>query len=213
MQIYVDLFYRNIEGFLSSTFPVARTLFEDERWHAMVRDFVHRHVSDSPYFMEIPQEFLEYLANERDGDGDPEFLLELCHYEWVELDLDLSPESLPPRSHIADLLAAHLVVSPLARSLRYAFPVHQLGKDNQPDSAPAAPTFLIVYRNRHDRVRFMESNAVTARLLQLLPEYSTAREALHVIAGELDSSIEAIEASGTKILGELVDRDIISADS
>ena len=31
----------------------------------MVRDFVHRHQSLSPYFLEISQEFLRYLEAER----------------------------------------------------------------------------------------------------------------------------------------------------
>ncbi|MCG8537759.1 MAG: DNA-binding domain-containing protein, partial [Pseudomonadales bacterium] len=39
MQIYRDLFYNNVEGFVSGAFPVLRSLTSDEKWHRMVRDF------------------------------------------------------------------------------------------------------------------------------------------------------------------------------
>ena len=42
-KIYTDLFYRNIEGFISGGFPVLRRLVDDSRWHQMVRCFVESH--------------------------------------------------------------------------------------------------------------------------------------------------------------------------
>ena len=52
-----------------------------------MRKFVHRHPSESPYFLEISQEFLTFLSEQvhRVTSSLPEFLLELAHYEWVEL--------------------------------------------------------------------------------------------------------------------------------
>ena len=61
MKIYRELFYKNIEGFVSSAFPVLRKLYNDTHWHQMVRDFIHRHQSKTPYFFEISEEFLAYL--------------------------------------------------------------------------------------------------------------------------------------------------------
>jgi hypothetical protein len=48
LKIYRDLFYKNIEGFISKGFPVLRKLFSDERWHAMVRDFMRKHECQTP---------------------------------------------------------------------------------------------------------------------------------------------------------------------
>ena len=45
MDIYRELFYNNVEGFLSSSFPVLRKLMDDASWHAMARDFYARHRS------------------------------------------------------------------------------------------------------------------------------------------------------------------------
>lgn len=169
MGIYRDLIYNNIESFIAGGFPVLRSLYEDERWHAMVRDFVQRHTSHSPYFLQISEEFLHYLQDEREAvAGDPPFLLELAHYEWVELALDVSEAEFPPGlTTDGDVLELVPVVSPLAWSLSYRYPVHRIGPGFQPQEPPPNPTFLLVYRDRDDEVGFMEINAVTARLLQL----------------------------------------------
>jgi hypothetical protein len=71
-------------------------------------------------------------------------------------------------------------VSPLAWPLAYRWPVHRLGPDHQPAEPPAAPTFLVVYRDAADAVQFLEIGADTARLLDAFEQApgSTARQAL-----------------------------------
>ena len=215
MGIYRELIYNNIESFVASGFPMLRKLYSEEGWHAMVRDFVSRHQSQTPYFLEISQEFLRYLQEERGvQQGDPAFLLELSHYEWVELALDVSPEELPPPSDINEqlLMDQHPLVSPLAWRLSYQYPVHQLGPEYQPEQPPEQPTFLVVYRNRQDKVCFMEANAVTVRLLQLLEEGNrhSGREALEQIARELQHpQPEQVVANGLPLLVQLAELDII----
>ena len=59
----------------------------------MVRDFMRRHRSTTPLFTEVGQEFLAYLQDERGPQaGDWPFMLELAHYEYVELDAMLHLE-------------------------------------------------------------------------------------------------------------------------
>ena len=182
MRIYVDLFYNNIEAFLGNAFPVTKALLEGERWHALVRGFVHRHPSTSPYFLEISQEFLTFLADALPPPADalpppagalpglPPFLLELCHYEWVELALSVAEEEIPDEGIDAtgDLVHGVPVVSPLIWKLAYHFPVHKIGPAFQPEQPGAAPTQLVVYRRRDDSVRFMEVNGLTMALLDRL---------------------------------------------
>lgn len=190
MKIYRELFYNNVEGFLASGFPVLRSLLSDVGWHALVRDFFSRHRSHTPYFLEIAQEFLQYLQTEREpGLDDYPFMLELAHYEWLELAVDVDPDELPTTGFNphGDLLHGRPLLSPLAHVACYEFPVHTIGKDNIPAQAPAQPTYLIIYRNPEDQVRFMEINAITARMLVLLEERpdATGREVLEQIAREL----------------------------
>ncbi|MDP5209230.1 DUF2063 domain-containing protein [Microbulbifer sp. 2205BS26-8] len=214
LAIYRDLIYNNIESFIASGFPVLRSLYSEERWHNMVRDFIHQHTSTSPYFLQISEEFLSYLQHERDQrEEDPPFLSELAHYEWVELALDVNVAEIPPGLRRAgDLLESVPVVSPLVWSLSYRYPVHRIGPAFQPQEPPETPTFLLVYRGRDDKVHFMEINAVTARLLQLASEEdATGAQLLAQIAGELpqvDSG--SLRTFGVMLLQKLLDNGVIA---
>lgn len=223
MGIYRDLVYNNIESFIAGGFPVMRSILADNHWHAMVRDFVCRHTSESPYFLQISEEFLHYLQEERPVDpasaDDPPFLLELAHYEWVELALDVSaetfPEGLVHNPERTQLLDWEPVVSPLAWSLSYRYPVHHLGPDYQPQAAPPSPTFLVVYRNRADRVGFLEANAATAHLLQLAQAdgdtLKTGRQLLLQLAQDMQHpEPQQLLEFGVELLEKLLNLDIIA---
>lgn len=213
MQIYLDLFYNNIESFLASAFPVSKSLLDGERWHGLVRDFLHRHPSESPYFLEISQEFLTFLADTRPA-GLPPFMLELAHYEWVELALAVAEEEVPedgldPQGDLHDGVP---VVSPLIWKLAYRFPVHQIGPGFQPEQPGAQPTQLVVYRRRDDQVRFMEVNALTLALLELLePGNLSGGEALSRLAAEVgDLDPDVVTREGLATLERLRKADIIA---
>ena len=209
MAVYAGLVYRNIEGFLARTFPTARQVLPEARWHAAVRDFVERHASHSPYFRDISTEFLRYLETEREAPEDPPFLAELCHYEWARRSLEQSDEVLPPAGGAPPSLDARFAVSPLAWPLHYRFPVHRIGADFQPDEPPEAPTWLIVYRDRDDRLHCMESNAATTRLLGMLAEAGSARQALTALADGLGRDREQVLRFGEDTLRRLVSADIV----
>lgn len=88
MAIYEELFFNNLDGFISSGFPVLRQLFDEPRWHRLVRAFMREHRCRTPYFSQLGEEFIGWLQDGyRAEEGDPPFLLELAHYEWVELAL------------------------------------------------------------------------------------------------------------------------------
>ncbi len=173
LAVYRDLFYNNVESFIASGFPVLRSLCDDGYWHQMVREFFATHHCKSPYFLEIGEEFLAYLQHERTPKSDDfPFLLELAHYEWVELALEIAEDELPatgvnPRG---DLMLGVPVISPLACVLSYHYPVHRISDSFIPEQPPEQPTFLVVHRDHSDVVRFVEINAVTARLFDVLKE-------------------------------------------
>ncbi|HKJ72236.1 MAG TPA: putative DNA-binding domain-containing protein [Gammaproteobacteria bacterium] len=215
-EVYRRLVYNNLEGFLAANFPVLRRILDDQRWHALVADFLAEHRAQSPYFLDIGREFLDYLAGGRGArDGDPPFLAELAHYEWAELALSVDEAEVPSAGvdPEGDLLAGRPVVSPLAWALQYAFPVHRIGPGFQPAEPPAEPTFLVVYRGRDDAVGFLAINAVTARLLQLLEEGGgdSGEALLRRIAGEIGHADPAqVVAAGADILDDLRRRGIVA---
>lgn len=219
MGIYRDLLYNNIEGFIASGFPVIRKIYNDENWHKMVRDFFANHQSHSPYFLEISQEFIEYLQTEREPQPeDPAGLIELAHYEWVEMALHVSDEIIDMDNIDAngDLLKQRPIFSPLAWSLTYQFPVHTMGPDNLPETTPEQATYLVVYRNRNDEVRFLEINPVTARLINLLQDNEpyTGADAIEDVTKEMNHpNPEVVLQGGLKALQELQQYGIILGSS
>lgn len=202
MNIYRELFYNNIEGFISNAFPVLRQLNSDEKWHAMIRDFMKQHHCKTPLFHEISQEFLAYLDDERDLTNDPVFIKELAHYEWVELALSVSDTEVNEINieQIEDTLNTRFNTSPLAWPLMYHYPVHQITSDSQPEQQSETPIFLLVYRSHDDKVTFMELNPVSARLIDLLNEGNTAQQAAEKIAKELQHANPQIVIDGAKQL-------------
>jgi hypothetical protein len=216
MKIYQDLFYNNIENFLASGFPIAKKVLGDDRWHALAREFVHRHPSESPYFLEISQEFLTFLSDrarsDRAGSDLPPFLLELCHYEWVELALSVSEVEIPTDGFDpgGDLLDNEVLVSPLMWCLAYEWPVHEIGPGHTPVIQPEETSELIVYRQRDDQVSFMVVNPVTLKLVSGLSDGMTGRSVLDELAEELpgvDSKV--VYEQGIATLERLREAEII----
>ena len=215
MAIYRELFYNNVEGFLSNTFPVLRDIHDDTCWHAMVRDFFSHHLSKTPLFLEIPREFLAWLEDGREQRKDDlPFLYELAHYEWVELALSVSEESCEQENidTDGDLSSGIPVLSPLAWHLSYHFPVHEISPDNQPMQAGETDTCLVVYRDRNDEMGFMLINPVTKRLLELIAEDNneTGDQLLNRVANEMSHpQPEVVVNGGMEILKEMAGKDII----
>ncbi len=173
MKVYEELLYNNIEGFLLACFPVCRKILGKPRWRRLVRAFFGNHASRTPYFRQIPEEFLKYLQEEWQCPDDfPAFLPELAHYEWVELALDTSnrDEHLPAHDPSGDLMAGSPLLNPVSRVLAYRWPVHRLSPRFKPLEPPAQPTFILAYRDQDYAVHFSAINSVTARMLYLMQE-------------------------------------------
>ena len=166
LQIYRDLFFNNIESLLAGTFPVIRSILDDDRWQRLVRDFYTMHRCETPLFPWIAGEFVDYLLNERDEASDYPFLVELAHYEWSEIALRHETSEAVEMNRVGD----KPMLSPLCWPLSYQFPVHRIGRCFLPQQAPDVPTCLLVYRPQQDEVKFMESSPATLRLLQLLED-------------------------------------------
>ncbi len=215
MAIYRDLFFNNIVTFLSSNFPVLKTLFTKQEWVTLCRDFFTDYRCHTPLFPEIPREFLRYLQNHRqDHEGDPPFMLELAHYEWVELALELDEAEVDAIevNLEGDLLNDIPVLSPLAWPLSYQYPVHEIRDDFQPDTPPDNPTHLLVWRQQDFSIRFMQLNEISLLLLQKLKE-EPARSGLELlteIAGIINHPKPAVVIEGGKaLLNELLEKQVI----
>ena len=62
LTVYRQLFFNNVNGFLEKGFPVLHSLYDNAGWRRLVRTFFDQHACASPYFLEIPEEFVTFLA-------------------------------------------------------------------------------------------------------------------------------------------------------
>lgn len=171
MRVYSELIFNNVSALLSDFFPVIKSLLPAPAWDAMVRDFFISHQSETPYFMELSGEFVEYLAGSQLTSQLPGFLIELAHYEWIELALFTLDEELPEAPVAAiDLANSPLTLTSLAAPLAYRYPVHQISPDFQPGSAGEQPTYLLVTRNSEDAIRFFELQPLSYELLNAIEQ-------------------------------------------
>jgi len=94
LKAYDELFFNNLQDFFSQLFPVCKQILGDSRWNEVVREYLVKHNAKTPLFHQLGEEFLLFLESEFSQlESDPKFLLELAHYEWVELALSVSEKS------------------------------------------------------------------------------------------------------------------------
>jgi len=211
MQMYRELFFNNVEGFLSSNFPVLHTILDKEQWQQLAQDFFSQHQNTTPYFSEIPEEFILYLQNERQAQvGDYPFMLELAHYEWVEMALSIAQDTLREKPDSQTLTQTQKIsLSPLTWLLAYQYPVHKISPDYLPAEAPEQATYLAVYRDKLDEVRFIELAPMSFRLLQTLQEQQTKliSDCLKDILPENSSG--ALQNAAIEALQQFLDKQLI----
>lgn len=219
LAIYRDLVFNNVSSLLAGNFPRLREALNKGHWDDLIRDFFVRHRARTPLFPQLAGEFLDFLQGPRAADPrDPPFLLELAHYEWVELVLEISEET-PDLSRVdpdGDLLVGHPVVSPLAWNLTYRYPVHRLLPATAAEVTPGEPTHLVLYRTAEERVAVLEINAVTQALLIRLdePPPRSGRALLEEIAAELGHpQPQQVIAFGAGLLADLRDRGVVLGTS
>jgi hypothetical protein len=194
MGIYRDLFFNNIKGFLSNGFPVLEGMYSTSDWEALARKFFSQHKAKSPYFVDISKEFVEYLSNDYElVEIDPPFMLELAHYEWLELSISVQKESKIQRYWKQGQGADKVILSELATVVSYQFPVHLIGPDYKPIESSKEPIYLVVYRNTSSEVNFSLLNAATAHMLSIISEQHLSleqiTEEMHMAMPHIDKDI------------------------
>ncbi len=214
MKIYNDLLFNNIEGFLLACFPVLRKVLGKVKWTKLVRDFFSTHRCHTPFFRQIPDEFVHYLKNERgEREEDPAFLQDLAHYEWVELMLSVSSKEcdLEQINTAGDLLKNQPALNPVLSLQSYSYPVHRIGPRFKPSILEQEETHFVILRNSDNAVKFIVLSPVSMRLLTLLQSTALSGEqALVQIATELNHpNPEVVMTGGLEIMRNLHESQVI----
>ena len=217
MAIYRKLFFNNLFGLLGTFFPVMRKIHSDEDWQRFIRGFMRHHQAQTPYFLQLPEEFLEYLQNEFEPlESDYPFLVELAHYEYAELALSVSEDEtdMADVDPDGDLLRGVPVKSALAWAYAYHYPVHRISPDFLPTESESQPVYLALHRGRDDGVGFLELNAVTAALLDAIEnndQQLSGEALLRQLAVTINyPDTDALVQHGAAALREMRERDILA---
>ena len=210
MAIYVRLFYNSTESLCARVFKRSKVILGEQRWHELFRDFYHRHICTSPFFKDIPQEFIEYYGTEKEGGTDPEFIQELLHFEWLRLYLELADDVVPMAAETSAPLDVKLQKSPLVHTLAYEWPVHEITEENIPTDKSDSRTYLIAYRDRGHRVQILKSNRFTCELVETLETPTTGRDAIASIAKSRWHA-QPTDERVDDVLGDLIRRDVLVA--
>lgn len=214
MKVYNELLFNNLEGFVVACFPVLRQVIGKRKWTKLVRDFYTVHRCHTPFFRQIPDEFLHYLKNERvNPEDDPAYMQDLAHYEWLELMLGISNKVIDytlidPQG---DLISGRPALTPLMSLQTYSYPVHRISPRFKPTHEQKEETHFVVLRNAADKVKFIILNPVSMRLLVLLQSTSlSGKMALMQIATELGHPDPAVVlAGGLEIMESLRQSQVI----
>ena len=216
MAVYRDLFFNNLKSLLSTTYPVLKALHGEDRWRRMIREFMKTHSAQTPYFLKLPGEFLDFLQHGYEtDDNDFPFLLELAHYEYVELELSIADadNDLDGIDPDGDLLTGVPVKSVLSWVYAYQFPVHRIAKDFIPTEPSPEPVYLAVTRNAEGKVRFTELNPVTAGLINKIEENGdgqSGEQLLRELAADIGfADVAAFIEHGRKAFADLRTSDIV----
>ena len=161
--VYSDLIFHNISALMSEFFPVLKQMLVEQSWNDLIREFFINWRAETPYFPRLAEDFLQFLNSRPGTNHDPEYLTPLAHYEWLELYLFIHEVELPAQPLEEDELAAKPIrLTELAVPAAYQFPVHQIRKDW---AEAQTPTYLLVFRDKADAVRFFELSPLAYELL------------------------------------------------
>ncbi len=198
VQVYRDLIYNNVRSFMRKGFPVLVKVLGADRFDRLVRDWLSEHRASTPLFPRMPGEFVRWLNTRPNAADDfPPWLRDLAHYEWVELDLSLAED-------VVATDGSRLQLSPLARVLRYEWPVQMIGPETIPTTP--TPTTLLVYRDAADTVRFLVTTPMTHALLSTVKDQGPIEFAeLLAHLGDVD----ALAAPAQVLLDDLLDRGVV----
>lgn len=205
LKIYQNLFFNNIENLLANGFPVVRKILGPGLWRETVQEFWSGYRCQTPYFPRLGLEFVSWLQSQQPAVlRHYPFLVELAHYEYMEVAVDLAEEELPP-VQIVKHPESCFRLNPAAVILHYHYPVHRIRADYLPKAADGSTTHLAVYRRRNEQVGFIELSPATAHVLEQL---QAGPMSLAGIAAVLSLPVEQVQSLEV-VLQQLYDQEVL----
>jgi hypothetical protein len=161
-KIYYHLLRANLHETLANVYARVIEHLGAENWAFLLDEFLQQHTATTPYFYQLPDEFLSFLWHNRARYGQWPWLWALAHFEWMELVATVADETLPEPN------AGLLRYSPLAYYCQYDYAVYPLDKEYTALAQRTHPWQGVVYRNRQHEVLWLVLEPWSAHLLQAI---------------------------------------------
>ncbi|UXZ05570.1 HvfC family RiPP maturation protein [Moraxella nasicaprae] len=209
-KVYQDLIFNNVCGFLNQCFPICKKLLGDDKFRTLCLYFFQRYPTHSPYFTEIPMQFVEFVSqilnNEQDNwlsplsisdeeiDFIPKYLDELAHYEWLELFVDTMPNNEHKLILKDDELTTCYALNSTVQNCHYTYPVQTISPNNANNIMPS-DTCLVVLRVGVE-VKFVAINVLTYFFIDFLKECHTVYTDKKTLLTDFANSIDYPDIDG-----------------
>lgn len=181
-----------LEDPLPDCFPILFSLLEKaDLWRACADAFIASRSIQSTYYRDINPAFVSWLATSGWGLDQWPFLIQLAHFEYIEVEIlrwpdEASSEDLKPDG-AGDL---RVVFDTTARNLAYTYRVHEATPE-KPEPEPGE-TFLLGYRDLDGDFTYSELSAHASALLARCLKDETIGEAASALDLELNEALELL---------------------
>ncbi len=163
-KIYYHLLRANLQELFFNIYPRLKGHLGEESWQFLLDQFLIHHKARTPYFYQVPDEFLSFLWHNKAQYSQWPWLWSLAHFEWMELVASVAdeawPESDPTRPRC----------SPLAYYCQYEYAVYPEDGDYTPLSLRERPWQGIVYRNKAHEVQWFACEPWSALIFTALQQ-------------------------------------------
>jgi hypothetical protein len=192
-KIYYHLIRANLREMLANVYARVIQQLGDAKWTFLIDQFLQLHSAKTPYFYQLPDEFLSFLWHNSGLYQECPWVFALAHFEWMELVATVADRPLVEQGTVN--LAAESVIqcSPLAYYCQYEYAVYPLDKGAPPLALRATPWQGIVYRDNAEQVYWHELAPWTALLFNRIQQQSENTVAALIAAMSLQAKQEEIE--------------------
>ncbi len=164
-KIYYHLLRANLHEVLANIYPRVIDNVGAENWAFLLDEFLRQHRAATPYFYQLPDEFLSFLWHNKAEYEQWPWLWALAHFEWMELVATVADEALPAPN------TALIRCTPLLYYCQYEYAVYPLDKEYTALARRAYPWQGVVYRNGQHEVQWFALEPWPALLLQAILQH------------------------------------------
>jgi len=182
LKLYEELLFAGIESTLSSLYPFCRRFFNSRDWHQLVEQYRRQYPSASYQLYKSAEAFPQFLSEQEALMTEIPFLIDLSHYEWLEVVLLNAKDMALPNnldtacpSQLTTLSAMRPYWNPISHLYHCRYPIPSILDlmRRQEDLSPPYPfkkqsIDILLYRDMDTlSVRFFQLNELTSQLWQL----------------------------------------------